>query len=189
MKRAFIILTAIYLVINACSDSKNTNSNTSQYPAIDTVKIAAVDTIIFQIDRQWKEDSPTFNKLGLNEHDTIKYMVLDGEAQRISSIFRTDTTLTWVTFHQKNNELFLTRFREYNSARQTSREAICYFENGELFYSKERTRILQEGDQIGSFREETFKENFRTPEKLMAEYIPYWDISKKAIEKDLQSRK
>lgn len=190
MKKLLILLNAIFLIMSACSKS-NTNSTTGDYPAVkDTVKIAAIDTIVSQIGMQWKRDESNFHRIGINERDTVEYIELNGEAPRISSIFATDSTLTWVVFIQVNNELQLVRFRE-SRAKPTPNvfEALSYFDKGKLFYSKERGRVLQEGDQISVFRDAVFIENARPADLLIAEYAKYWEISKKAVEQDMQSNK
>ena len=189
MNRVLIFLTAFYLILNACSKPNNIESSTSVYPPIDTLKNGVIDTIMYQLGRQWRP-GPNFHTIHLNDRDSIEYIEVNGDAGRISSMFYTDSTATWITAHQVNHELVLMRFRQWRAKPQTNvQESISYFENGKIFYSRERNRVLGPNDQLGSFREAPFKENFRTPAELMAEYMPYWDISKTAIEKDFQSRK
>ncbi|MBI5914972.1 MAG: hypothetical protein HY842_06315 [Bacteroidetes bacterium] len=188
MKRVLIILTAFYFILNACSKTNNAGTNDVQALVKDTVKIAAIDTLTNHIDKEWKPGT-NFHKVMLNDRDSVEYIELNGEAQRISSKLYTDTTATWTTFHQVNNELVLVRFRQFNMARQTVKEAISYLEKGNIFYSKERFRILKEGDQLGSFREEPFVENARPTVELLAEYKPYWEITQKAVKEDIEKRK
>ena len=189
MKRLLIFLTVIYLLINACSKPNNTDTSSNNYPPIDTLKTAAIDTIMYHLGQQWMP-GPNFHAIGINERDSIKYIDVNGSAGRISSTFFTDSTATWITAHQVNNELVLMRFREFRQKPQPNvQESISYFENGKIFYSQERNKLMNEGDQIGSFREEAFKENVRTPAELMAEYMPYWEITKQVIEKNSKSNK
>ncbi len=190
MKRVLIILTAFYFILNACNNSKNIESNAAQTAAtIDSIKIDAIDTIMYQQGRDWKL-GPHFHKIMLNDRDSIQYTEKNGMAERISSKFYTDTTATWVTAHQVNHELVLLRFRQWRANPQSNvQESISYFEDGKIFYSMERNKILNAGEDLGGFREAPFVENARPAAELLAEYAPYWEISKKAIEKDLQSRK
>ncbi|MBI1227850.1 MAG: hypothetical protein GC192_21635 [Bacteroidetes bacterium] len=189
MNRLLILLSALF-IINACSKSNHTTDpNGSTYPPIDTIKNAAIDTIMYQMGRLWIP-GPHFHAIGINEKDSIKYIDVNGYAGRISSTFVTDSTATWITAHQMNNELVLMRFREFRQKPIPNvQESISYFENGKIFYSRERNRVMTEDDQIGSFRDEPFKENFRAPAELMAEYMPYWEISKEVIAKDYEANK
>lgn len=191
MKRVLIVLSAFYLIISACSNPNAIESNTSkfEYPPIDTVKNAVIDTIMYRFGSQWRP-GPNFHTIHLNATDSIEYIIVDGYAGRISAKFFTDTTATWVTAHQVNTDLKLMRFRQWRAKPQPNvQESICYFENGKIYYSRERNRVMGANDQLGSFREEAFKENFRSPDELMAEYMPYWETTIKAVDLDLLSKK
>lgn len=189
MKRVLILIATFYLILNACNKTSSTASNDSLYPPIDTLKNAAIDTIMFRVGRQWTP-GPHYHAIALNETDTVKYIDVDGYAGRISSTFYTDSTATWITAIQSNNELVLMRFREFRQKPfPNTQESISYFENGKIYYSRERNRVLQEGEQISAFRDADFIENARPPAELMAEYMPYWELSKTIIAKDYESRK
>lgn len=190
MKRFLIIFSAFYLIINACSNPNSTETTSnSVYPPIDTIKNGVIDTLMYQLGRQWLP-GPNYHVIHLNERDSVEYLVVDGNPGRISAMFYTDTTATWITAHQVNNEMKLMRFRQWRAKPQSNvQESISYFENGKIYYSRERNKVLGPDDQLGSFRDAIFTENFRTPEELMAEYMPYWDITKKAITQDMASKK
>jgi len=189
MKKALIFFFACYLVFNACGEPKSTESVTTTYPPIDTIKIAAIDTLSEQINKYWRPDE-NFHILPLNERDTIQYIELNGEPQRISSIFVTDSSLIWTLFYQVNNELKLVRYRENLKNPQPSvKEAISYLENGKIFYAMERSKVLEPGDPIAIFRLLPFLKNVRPPAEMEAEYAPYWEITKKAVEQDRAARK
>ncbi len=181
MKFFSILITAIYLILNSCSNSTKPDTEEGGYPPKDSLKINAIDTFMWKIDKLWKPDS-TFHLVAFNERDTLKYIEVDGNMPRISSVFITDTTIIWVVFHLDNGELKLVRYREKRDKPVASvKEAISYFEKGKIFYSKERGRGLEPGEGAGSFRTLPFTENTRTPAELEAEYGPFWEASKKAI--------
>lgn len=190
--RIFILLIgiAVYLTLSACSNSQKNGTGDIRMTSIDSTKVANIDTIAIRINKQWKADS-NLHRVMLNARDSVEYYEINGEPQRISSLFYTDSTSTWVTFHQVNNELITVRFRQMkqNAKGRTVVEAISYLENGKIFHSKERTKIIGEGEQLGSFREANFIENARSPEQLEAEYKPYWDITFKALQSDIASRR
>lgn len=189
MKRFLIALSVFYFLLNACSEPNSiVTVNETQQPLPDTVRAALIDSFSVGIDKYWKE--PDIRVVGLNDRDTVKYIELDGEPKRISSIFIRDSTLTWVVFHQENNELKLVRFREGRELPTRSvLEAFSYLENGKIFFSKERSKPLEPGEALAAFRFLEFVNNVRTPAELEAEYGKYWEISKKAVAEDLASRK
>lgn len=189
MKRVLIALTAFYFLLNACSEPNSiVTINEAQQPLADTVKAALIDSFSIGIDKYWKE--PDIRVVALNERDTIKYIELNGEPKRISSIFIRDSALTWVVFHLENKELKLVRFREGRELPTRSViEAFSYLENGKIFFSKQRSKPLEPGEALAAFRFLEFVNNARTPAELEAEYGKYWDISKEAVYKDLESRK
>ncbi len=191
MKRLLITLTAFYFLLTACAETNNNGSiSENQLPVEDTIKAALIDTLASNIDKQWRKEGPNFHIVPVGQRDTVQYIELNGQPQRISSIFITDTTLTWLVFHLVNNELKLVRFREgRETPERTVKEAFSYIENGKIFYAKERSKPLEPGEPLAAFRFLPFVENARTPEQMEAEYAPYWEVTKMAVEKDREARK
>ncbi len=191
MRFFLFTLTAFYFLLNACSEPNDGNSTSeNQQPVEDTVKAALIDTLAFKIDRQWTQEGPNFHIVPIGQRDTVKYIELDGKLQRISSIFITDSVLTWLVFHIVDDELKLVRFREGREMpERTVKEAFSYLENGKIFFAKERSKPLEPGEPLAAFRFLPFVNNVRTPAEMQAEYAPYWEITKKAVEQDRASRK
>lgn len=186
MKYHIISIIALFALLNAC---KNKSTEDSSKSLTQAEKITAIDTLASKIDREWK-DGPNLRKAYISTRDSVDFLMLNNEPERISSIFSTDTTMIWVTFHQVNNELKLVRYREWRGTPKPQvKEAFSYLDDGKIFYSKERHKFLKEGEPWAAFREATFVENARTPDEMAAEYMPFWEPSKKAIEEKLSGGK
>lgn len=190
MKHFSITITALYLILSACQNANNAESATNNdKPLTQAEKITAIDSLASRIDKEWKP-GPNLKKAYIDARDSVDFLMLNNEPERISSLFITDTTMIWVTFHQVNNEMKLVRYREWRGTpKPRVKEALSYFDNGKIFYSKERSKFLKEGEPLAAFREATFVENARTPEEMTAEYMPFWEPSKKAIDLKLQADK
>jgi hypothetical protein len=186
MSKILLGTATIIALIGACQNTEPVpNTPQSAYGPIDTVKIAALDTLANQLSGMWKRDS-TFHQLpaGTGPADSVEYIEVAGEPRRISATFYTDTSATWGTFYQVNNEMKLVRFRQWKGKyKPVVKEVFSYYENGKIFYTKERGRPLEQGEPISVFRDLTFFDNARPPAELEAEYMPFWEIAKKAIDK------
>ncbi len=189
MKRFIIPIIALFFILNACTKTNNAGGDKNTVQLTEAEKISAIDTLAAKLDAQWKP-GPNLRKAYFNERDSVEFLLVNNEPERISSIFTTDTTVIWVTLHQINNDIKLVRYREWSATpKQRVKEAISYLENGKIFFSKERFKYLEEGEPWASFRFATFVENARTPEEMTAEYMPFWDATKKAIDLKLAPEK
>lgn len=182
MKLFSIVFTAIYLILNSCSNStKPGTDDTAGYPPKDSIKISEIDSFMWRIDKLWKPDS-TFHTVAFNQRDTLKYIEVDGKIPRVSSIFITDTSIIWIVLHLENEDIKLVRYREkLDKPIPSVKEAYSYYEKGKIFYSKERGKDLLPDEGAGSFRQLPFTENTRPQAELEAEYGPFWEATKKAI--------
>jgi hypothetical protein len=189
MKSLLFILASTFVIVNSCSTFNGDSVGGNFELQKDTIKIAHIDSMVYKINRQWKL-GPELHTIPLNDRDTVQYLELNGEPQRISSIFLTDTLLTWVVFHQVNNERKLVRFRQRrNLPVPTTKEVLAYYDKGKMFFTAERGKQIEEGEGNGAFRHLPFIENSRTPAEVEAEFEPYWQISKKAIDAERSSTK
>lgn len=189
MKSIFFILIPAFFIVNACSNINGRGVDGSAGLVKDTIKIAAIDSVTTIINKQWKL-GPELHTIPVNTRDTVQYLEINGEPERISSMFFTDTTLTWVVFHQINNVRVLARFRERRETPKPSvKEVLAYYDKGKMFFTAERSKELGEGEGTGAFRYLPFIENSRTPAEVEALFEPYWQISKKAIDAERSSTK
>ncbi len=183
MKFVSIILTAFYFILASCSNPAKKEVDKGISPPIDSLKIAAIDSLSFETGKLWKPDSSIFHVVAFNQRDTLKYIEVDGKIPRVSSVFITDTTLIWVVLQFDGDELVNVRYREKrDNPIPAVKESISYYDKGKIFYSKERGKELQSGETPAAFRHLPFVENKRTQAELEAEYGPFWEASKKAIE-------
>jgi hypothetical protein len=192
MKLFSILITAFYLILNSCSNPAKPGVETqvSTYPPKDSLKITAIDSAVWISDKLWKPDSTNFHTVAFNQRDTLKYMEIDGKAPRISSIFMTDSSLIWVVFHLENDNLKLVRYREKSDKPAPSvKEVLSYHENGKIFFSKERGKVLTQDEGAASFRSLTFEENKRPPAEVLSDYEQFWKMSKEVVDKDIAARK
>jgi len=178
-----LVFSAISLLITCKDAEKSAGSNKSAYPEIDSVRLANCDTLAYKIGRRWHPDSAYYKKFFFNGKDSIEYIELNGEPQRVSAIISSDSGFVWLVFYQANNELIQVRYREkMDLPVRTVKEAYSYLENGKIFYSKEHSRALKEGEPLGLLRLDTFKVNYRSPQEMEAEYAPYVEQARAAIE-------
>jgi hypothetical protein len=184
MKRILLILSAFYLVLIACNSTEKSNiAETPSTPVKDTIKIAEWDTMAFRYSQKWHPDSSYYHAFSTNNIDTIEYIEIEGEPRRISYKTASDTSIMWVIFYQINNDLKLVRFREKKELPQrTAKEAFSYLENGKMFYSNVKSKVLQPGEIMAMFRLAETIDFARPDTEMMAEYTPYWEITKKGIE-------
>jgi|GEM_PF-3462267 len=184
MKQVLFFFGFFIVLLQACGSDSNTapsESDVETYPStIDSAKIKSTDTLVFEQGKLWSTSSMV--TIPMNTRDTLKYTEENGKPVRISAMFFTDSTTTWLTAHYKGDDLILTRFRRFAlKPVPNSLEAICYIENGKIYHSIERARNISEGGQIGEFRLEPYKTNNRTPAQLKAEYEPFLEAATKTI--------
>ncbi len=184
MKRILLILSAVYLVLIACNSPEKSNiAETPSTPVKDTVKIAEWDTMVVRYSQKWNPDSSYYHAFSTNNIDTIEYIEFDGEPRRISYRTATDSSIMWAVFYQINGDLKLVRFREKKELPQrVAKEALSYLDNGKLFYSYVRSRVLQPGEIMAMFRMAEPIDFARPDTEMIAEFMPFWEVIKKGIE-------
>lgn len=189
MNRVLIILTAFYFVLHACSQP-STIEEVTDNATLDSLKVDERDTLMYRVGKNWKP-GPHFHQVKFPDSVTsVEWTEIEGKLERVSAMIYGDTLASWVTGFLDNNELKLVRFRQWKAKPQAQvTETFTYLENGKPFFTKERTRILKEGDDIGSYRDEAFVKNPRPAEQLMAEYGQLWELAQETIKKDQAARK